>query len=274
MIFKGNLSKMNTELDEVVHYTLPHESKPLDMNSLLGKRIRITFEGQINCIACGRKTKKAFGQGFCYPCFANAPENAECIIRPELCEGHEGKGRDPEWEKKHHVRDHFVYLALSSDVKVGVTRHDQIPTRWIDQGASQAIIIVQTPYRQLAGKIEVALKEYFTDKTQWQRMLKNEVKEGIDLLKMKEEALSKLAEEYKAYHYKDDTITTLNYPVNLWPTKVKSLNLLKTPVIDGTLIGIKAQYLIFEGNTVFNIRKHSGYHVEIETLPYQGQLSF
>jgi hypothetical protein len=32
------------------------------------------------------------------------------------------------------------------------SRETQIPTRWIDQGANQALILAETPYRQLAGR--------------------------------------------------------------------------------------------------------------------------
>ena len=146
---------MNTEFGSPIKYSLHLSGDELNMNELLGQKLRIEFQGRINCVACGRATKKAFGQGFCYPCFANAPENAECIVRPELCEGHLGKGRDPEWELKYHVQPHFVYLAVSSGLKVGITRATQIPYRWIDQGASSAIILAEVPYRRLSGEIEV-----------------------------------------------------------------------------------------------------------------------
>lgn len=264
MKFSGNLHKMYTEFGEPITYRLKSDEGELLVNDLLGKKIEVEFSGQINCIACGRLTKKAFGQGFCYPCFVNAPENAECIVRPELCEGHLGGGRDPEWEQKHHVRPHFVYLALSSGLKVGITRSTQIPTRWIDQGASQAIILAEVPYRRLSGEIEVALKEYYNDKTNWQRMLKNEVLED-DLIARKEEARNHLPDDLKKYVNNDQQVWKLNFPSLDTPFKVKSQKLDKVPLIEGVLTGIKGQYLILDNQNVINIRGHAGYYVTINS---------
>jgi hypothetical protein len=233
------------------------------MNELIGEKVRILYEGRINCKVCGRKTAKAFGQGFCYPCFMNAPENSPCIIRPELCEAHLGQGRDPEWEKKNHLQPHVVYLALSSDVKVGVTRRDQVPTRWIDQGAWQAIRLAEVPYRQLAGQIEVALKDHLPDKTHWQQMLKNILAEEVDLLSEKARALGLLPPEFQQYASSNDEIVEIEYPVDQYPQKIRSLNLDKTPEIHARLEGIKGQYLLFEDGQVINIRKYEGYWVEM-----------
>ena len=169
------LHKMKTTLNDVVNYSLKSEEKIIDLNALIGTDIQLEFTGTVQCLACGKHSKKLFAQGFCYSCFSTAPQAAECIIRPELCRAHLGEGRDIEWEKKHHLQPHIVYFAVASALKVGVTRGTQVPTRWIDQGASQAIKIAEVPYRQLAGEIEVALKDMFTDKTNWRRMLKNEV---------------------------------------------------------------------------------------------------
>ena len=160
MSFSGNLSKMKTSLGSEVEYTLVLGDDSIEMNDFIGASIHLSFNGRINCVSCGNLTKKAFGQGFCYSCFINSPMNAECIIRPELCEAHLGKGRDVEWEIKHHLQPHYVYLAMTSKVKVGVTRGDQIPTRWIDQGAWKALPIARTENRHEAGVIEVALKPH------------------------------------------------------------------------------------------------------------------
>ena len=262
MNHEGNLFRMPVEYGSTIKYTLVLGEDKVPMNELLGKKISFSFSGQINCISCGRLTKKAFGQGFCYPCFANSPDNAECILRPELCEGHLGGGRDPEWEQKHHVQPHFVYLALSSGLKVGITRETQIPTRWIDQGASSAIILAKVPYRRLSGEIEMALKEFYSDRTNWQRMLKNEVLQA-DLLEMKAEAKAHLSEELQQYVTEDEEIWNLNFPSLDTPLKVKSLKLDKLPTIEGVLTGIKGQYLILDNLNVINIRSHSGYFVEL-----------
>ncbi len=261
-MIEGNLHKMYTRLDEPIQYALQLGEDTVILNELLGQKIEIRFDGRINCVACGRATKKAFGQGFCYPCFANAPENAECIVRPELCEGHLGKGRDPEWEKQHHVQPHYVYLALSSGLKVGITRGTQIPTRWIDQGANEAIILAEVPYRQLSGLIEVALKSHYNDKTNWQRMLKNEVLED-DLLDRKNQTRELLPDELKGYLTDDEKVWRLNYPLLDIPKKVTSIQLSKQPLAHGILTGIKGQYLILDNQNVINIRNHSGYNVQM-----------
>ena len=257
----GNLSKMYTHLGSEIEYTLKLDGEHLEMNDFIGSEISLVFNGVINCVSCGKVTKKAFGQGFCYPCFANSPMNAECIIRPELCEAHLGKGRDPEWEKKNHLQKHFVYLALTSKVKVGVTRHDQIPTRWIDQGAWKAIKIAETENRQEAGLIN-----YMGDKTPWRDMLKDVRDTSIDLIELKNKAIKLFPENLKKYALTDSQVVELNFPVDEYPEKITSLNFDKTPDISGTLMGIRAQYLIFEGGEVLNIRKFSGYHIDFSAI--------
>lgn len=259
---EGNLSKMKTTLDDPIQYHLSL-SEELCMNDLVGQEISLTWSGRINCTSCGKVTKKSFGQGFCYSCFISSPNAAECILRPELCRAHLGEGRDPEWEEKHHNQPHVVYLAASSAVKVGVTRAQQVPTRWIDQGASAAIRLAEVPNRYEAGRIEVSLKAFFTDKTSWQRMLKNEVDESIDLEDEKWSLEDQLPQDIIEYFSEDDEIIELNYPVIEFPEKVKSIGFDKVPTIHGKLMGIKGQYLIFEGGLVLNIRKHTGYYVEI-----------
>lgn len=260
---KGNLRKMKTRLENgLVQYNL-ELSESVDMNSLIGSNISLNFNGQINCVSCGKVTKKAFGQGFCYKCFMNSPMNSECIIRPELCEAHEGGGRDPEWEDTHHNQPHVVYLAFGKGLKVGVTRHDQIPTRWIDQGAWKAVVLAEIPYRRLAGDIEVELKEHMADKTNWRDMLKNVLNEDLDPLDEKEEALELLSEPLQEFYSENDEIYEINYPVKSYPTTIKSVGFDKLPMIEGVLNGIKGQYLIFDDGRVLNIRKHSGYYITL-----------
>ena len=262
MSAKGNIRKMTTQLGDVVQYTLNLSSDVL-MNDFIGKTIRLEWNGVINCSACNKVTKKSFGQGFCYSCFINSPQASPCILRPELCRAHLGEGRDVEWEEKHHNQPHIVYLALSSAVKVGITRGDQIPTRWIDQGASAAIRLAETENRFEAGRIEVALKEFFTDKTNWRKMLQNVVDDTIDLEDEKWSLEEHLPADITELFSENDDITTINYPVLEYPEKVKSLSFDKTPIIEGKLMGIKGQYLIFENGEVVNIRKHTSYYVEI-----------
>ncbi len=266
MKYSGNLGKMHVHHTDPVTYDLEFGEATLRINDAIGKQIRISYAGRINCVNCSKITKKAFGEGYCYPCFISAPSNSECVIRPELCEGHLGKGRDPEWELAKHVQPHVVYLALTSGVKVGVTRVDNIPSRWIDQGAWKVIRIAETPYRRLAGEIEVFLKDYVTDKTNWQRMLKNEMDTEADLLAEKESLLNELPEELGQYYSENDEVLEFNYPVGKYPSKVTSLNLDKTAVIEGELGGLRGQYLILANGEVLNIRRFSGYWVDFEVL--------
>lgn len=261
----GNLSKLKTQIGDPIEYTWSLEN-PTVINHLIGLPIRLSWNGDIHCTKCSKKTKKSFGEGFCYTCFSTAPEAAECIIRPELCRAHLGEGRDIEWEERNHNQPHVVYLAASDAVKVGVTRITQIPTRWIDQGAMKAIILAETPNRYEAGRLEVALKSFYTDKTNWQKMLKNEVDEAIDLVNEKWELHDQLPSDLTQFFIEEDEVTELVYPVDRYPEKVKSLSFDKTPVIEGELVGIKGQYLLFSDGSVFNVRKHTGYYTEITVI--------
>lgn len=256
------LSKMKAALEDKVQYTLKGESENIDMNALVGQKIKMTYMQKQQCASC-HKEKKLFAQGFCYDCFMKAPEAAPCIINPELCEGHLGKGRDVEWEKAHHVQPHVVYLAVASSLKVGVTRETQVPTRWIDQGATFAIKLAEVPYRKLAGDIEVALKGTFTDKTNWRKMLKNEIGD-FDLEEEKWQCEELLPNDLSEYMSEDDDIIEINYPVLEFPDKVKSVGFDKQLIVEGQLLGIKGQYLLLDDNRVINIRKHTGYYVDFE----------
>ena len=261
---KGNLVKMKGIQGEPVQYFLELGGEEIKMNSLVEKEIKIEYLQEINCINCGRKTSKSFGQGFCYPCFMSAPEASDCVLRPELCQAHIGISRDMAWSQDHYLQEHYVYLALTSDVKVGVTRATQIPTRWIDQGAWKAIKIAQTPNRYLAGLIEVELKKHLPDKTNWRHMLTNQMDWKRNLEAEKQRVLPLLPPDLALYAYPDNEITTLQYPVADYPVKVNSLSLDKNPILTGILSGIRGQYLYLGGTTVFNIRNHSGYKVNIQ----------
>jgi hypothetical protein len=262
MQYQTVLKKMMTELNNEVHYYLEVENDFLNLNQLLGKEIEFSFEGY-ECLCCGLN-KKIFRQGFCYECFYASAQVGDWIMKPELSTAHLGiEDRNLEYEKQVQLQPHVVYLALSSEVKVGVTRSTQIPTRWIDQGATKAIEIVEVPNRYLAGITEVALKEFVSDKTSWQKMLKNEVLEA-DLIEEREKLKSHIPEEALPYFLANNgKVTEIEYPVSQYPAKVKSLNLEKTPVFSGKLIGVKGQYLMFDNNTVFNVRNSEGYKVII-----------
>jgi hypothetical protein len=261
----GSVRKMRSKLTETVKYSLPIGDKELEMNDFLGKEIKLEYMGEIHCIRCGRKTNKSFSQGFCYPCFITAPETEECVLRPELCMAHEGKARDMEYAERSCLSEQVVYLSVTSGLKVGVTRGSQVPTRWIDQGATKAIELSRTPNRYTAGLVEVALKAHMKDKTYWRAMLKNETSFAGDLLEEKNRATKLLSPELGAFRSESDQITEIQYPVLRYPEKVASLNFDKESVVNGVLAGIKGQYLIFDNNRVINIRKFGGYLVKMSS---------
>ncbi len=270
MKVSGNIRKMRTQLDNPVQYALPlynvlEEKEAVPLNEFVGRPITLTFEQQINCVVTGKKIKKAYGEGMSYDAFIKSPQAVESILRPELSQAHLGIAlRDLEWEVAHDVQTHFVYLALTSAVKVGVTRAPHIPSRWIDQGAWKTIILAETPYRQAAGLIEVALKDHMSDKTNWRKMLCNEQNHEVDLLTEKNAIKEKVPADLQTYISDNDTITEIHYPVLAYPEKVKSLKLDKVPLIQKKLMGIKGQYWLFEDGSVINIRSHSGYLVSLE----------
>lgn len=263
MTYQGVLTKMQTEFNNPIAYYLIFEDNFLNVNQLLNKNIRIEKVGY-QCLNCN-KSKKIFRQGFCYDCFYASPAVGDWIMKPELSQAHlDIEDRDLAYEKAVQLQPHLVYLALSSEVKVGVTRKTQMPTRWIDQGASAAISIIEVPNRYLAGITEVALKNHFTDKTNWRKMLQDETS-SIDLTIVRNGILDQLPTEVLPYlETTKPELYELHYPVLQYPKKVNSLNFEKETQYSGVLIGIKGQYLIFEDGTVFNIRSHEGFVVQME----------
>jgi hypothetical protein len=252
---------MQTEYSDTIQYYLMFDNDVLNMNQLMGKSISVSFE-KYQCMNCA-KDKEIYRQGFCKSCFFDAPQAGEWIMHPEKSTAHLGiADRDLAYEQRVQLTPHIVYLALSSNVKVGVTRKTQVPTRWIDQGAVKALPIVEAPNRYLAGIAEVALKNHVADKTNWRAMLKNETPEA-DLIQVKNDLKQFLPEEVREYVLEDAEVLDLNFPVVQYPTKIKSLNLTKTPDFSGVLKGIKGQYLIFEDNTVFNVRNNEGIVVNL-----------
>jgi len=264
MEFKGVLKKMKTQLNQPIQYYLEFKNDWVNINQLLEKNIKISFDSY-QCLGCG-ENKEVFRQGYCKSCFFDLPQAGDWVMRPELSTAHLGKeDRNLAYEQQVQLQPHIVYLANSSHLKVGVTRKSQIPTRWIDQGAHEAIAMVEVPNRYLAGITEVALKNFVDDKTNWRAMLTNQTKDE-DLVAMKEKLSPHLPQEVKEYLLKDNCETKLDFPVHQYPEKVSSLNLKKEASFQGVLKGIKGQYLIFEGGKVFNVRSHEGFVVRLELL--------
>ena len=243
----------------------------LHLNPIIGSKISISYAQGITCLHCGRVTKKSFSQGYCFPCFKKLPQCDLCIMSPDRCHYDQGTCRDPAWGESFCMQEHIVYLANSSGLKVGITRPSQIPTRWIDQGAMQAIPIMRVATRQQSGLVEAAFKKHVSDKTQWQQMLKAD-STPRDLLEAKDALFELVKEDIEALQNQfgiqalqvitEPSPVEIQFPVSQYPIKIKSLNLEKTPEVNGTLIGIKVQYLILDIG-VINLRKYTSYEVEI-----------
>ncbi|MFI8712966.1 DUF2797 domain-containing protein [Brevibacillus brevis] len=251
--------------DKPVDYYLNIGGYRLPLNEWLGSELTISFLGEKNCIACGRKTNKTFNSGYCYPCFTKLPENDLCIVKPHECHFDLGTCRDESFGERYCMIPHFVYLAVSSDIKVGLTRKHNELRRWVDQGAIRAIPIAEVPTRRMAGELEFHLSQFLPDKTNWRKMLKGDVKE-IDLLAMRDEVYGHFPEQFKAFQYREDEWVDIAYPILESLDKINSKTLDKEEQLGGRLIGVKAQYLIFETG-VFQVRKHAGYQVEIKAKP-------
>lgn len=268
---RGHLRKMVANCPELVRYQLVLDDQSLPLDDALGKSLVIRFTGVIQCQHCGRRTKKSFGQGYCYPCFTRLAQCDRCIFSPETCHYFEGTCREPHWGESHCMVNHIVYLANSSGVKVGITRESQIPTRWIDQGATQALPILRVATRQQAGLVEDILREHVKDRTDWRAMLKGEA-EPVDLSTVRDTLLDRC--DRQLTDLKDrfglealqplENVATLgiNYPVLEYPSKITGFNLDKNPLVEGLLLGIKGQYLILDAG-VINIRKHTAYQVDV-----------
>jgi len=268
---RGALRKMKTRLQAPVAYEMVLGESLVPLNDLLGQTLLLEFLGAINCIHCERLTKKSFNQGYCYPCFRRLAQCDSCIMSPEKCHFHLGTCREPEWGQANCMIDHFVYLANTSGLKVGITRHSQVPTRWMDQGATQALPIFRVASRLQSGLIEAAFKAHIADKTNWQAMLKGP-SELADLEAERQRLMSACAEGIAALQQQhglqalmvleQQTTTAIEYPVLEYPRKVTSLNFDKDPRVAGTLLGIKGQYLILDTG-VINLRKYGGYQVAL-----------
>jgi len=268
---KGCLRKMEVSLTEPVSYQLPLGESRVALNPLIGKKIQLHFTGQIFCIYCNRKIKKSFNQGYCYPCFTSLAQCDMCIMKPETCHFDQGTCREPDWAQQFCFQPHYVYLANSSAIKVGITRENQIPTRWIDQGAVQALPILKVKSRYISGLVEVAIAQHVSDKTSWQRMLKSQA-EAVDLAARRDQLLTECEQEIAEIGQRfgdnsieflpDAEVVDIFYPILTYPAKVKSFNFDKNPDVSGILEGIKGQYLLLDTG-VINIRKFGGYEVEL-----------
>ena len=269
----GALRKMTAQLNAQgrVNYQLPIGEQLLPLNELIGKQLTLIYHEHISCSHCGRKTKKSFSQGYCFPCMQKLAQCDMCIMKPETCHFEQGTCREPEWGEANCFIPHYVYLANTSGLKVGITRHTQIPTRWIDQGATQALPIFKVNARLHSGLVEIALAEFIADKTNWRTMLKGNA-EPIDLVERSKQLIPQISDKLNDIRLKfgedsveqlSNDIVELSFPVEEFPTKITSHNFDKNPEVSGNLMGIKGQYLFFDTG-VINIRKFSSYHIHAE----------
>lgn len=267
----GNIRKMVTQLDQSVHYSLPIGDQHIVLSDCLGKSLSMQFTGNIHCVQCGRKTSKSFQQGHCYPCFKRITECGNCMLFPDKCLASEEHCDPNDWVHASCLQPHVVYLANSSALKVGITRATQVPTRWIDQGAVQALPIFSTSNRKQAGLIENVLATFVNDKTNWRKMLSG-VPDELDLIREKarlleqadeplQQMLAQLASD--AQSLIESESVKINFPVNHYPQKIKSFNFDKEPNVKGVLQGIKGQYLLLD-NGVINLRKFGGYELMVD----------
>jgi hypothetical protein len=258
--------------DQKIKYFININQEVIDFSSQVGREISIQFTGNIECSGCGKAIKKIFHSGVCFVCSQKLARCDLCIVRPERCHFHLGTCREPAWGEAHCMQKHCVYLANSSGIKVGITRMKNIPTRWIDQGAIQALPIFYVSSRRMAGLIEVALAKHIPDKTNWRAMLKNEVT-VCDLFHERDRLLPLIQPELQEIAAMDiGTFEPVladpaeggsyyfDYPVLEYPLKINSLSFDKSTVIQGKLMGIKGQYLILDAG-VLNLGKFEGYEL-------------
>ncbi|NQD93482.1 DUF2797 domain-containing protein [Pseudomonas sp. CrR25] len=271
---RGSLSKMAARLDAPVRYAFRLDEQELPVNPLIGKHLRLEYLGAIHCTHCGRKTKSSFSQGYCYPCMQKLAQCDICIMSPERCHYDAGTCREPEWGERFCMTDHVVYLANSSGVKVGITRATQVPTRWLDQGASQALPILRVATRQQSGFVEDLLRSQVADKTNWRALLKGDA-ESVDLAAVRDQLFDNCAAGLRELQQRfgiqaiqplaDQQVLEIRYPIEAYPAKISSFNLDKNPIAEGTLLGIKGQYLMFDSG-VINIRKYTAYQLAVHEM--------
>ncbi|WP_341663468.1 DUF2797 domain-containing protein [Vibrio sp.] len=269
-IAKGTLKKMRASLEEQVQYQLPVGEQTVNLKPFIGQTLTLTHTGNIFCCSCGKKTKKSYSQGHCFVCMKKLASCDMCIMKPETCHYDQGTCREPSWGEENCMVDHYVYLSNTSGVKVGITRHTQIPTRWIDQGATQGLPIFKVQTRHISGLIEVEIAKHIADKTNWRTLLKQDgeplalEQKFSELLPLIEPKVEEIRQKFgkDSIEILDGTTMSIGYPVLKHPSKITSHNFDKDPQVTGVLQGIKGQYMIFDTG-VINIRKFTSYEVEV-----------
>jgi hypothetical protein len=255
----------------------------------LGKNDFISFHhlGNYQCTSCQKVVKKLYS-GFCYVCLMKKAAADMCVLNPYQCHFSQGTCREPQWGLQYCYQPHFVYLAFTDKYKVGITRKNQILTRWMDQGATMAAPLALVASRHQSGKIEKTLTEILSDKSHWQKMLKSgngrpDEKEFVEKFSFVQDWLrntlsqnpqlkpelpielqnSMSQADQEGRIFDAPMMVNINYPVPDSIEKIKSVSLEKEKEVKGLITGIKGQYLFF-GDRVFNMRNHEGAIVLLE----------
>ena len=275
MEYQGICHKMRTSVtamaDQPDHYAVGYRmvlgGLEVPVSQLVGQPIQLQWTGQIFCVGCGAKTNKSYSQGYCFRCFKTRAATDLCMMKPETCHFHLGTCREPDWGESVCFAPHYVYLANSSNLKVGITRHTQLPTRWLDQGAVQAVPVMQVASRFLSGVVETLFATDMADKTDWRALLRGDP-QLLDMTRMRQQLIARyqdrleqLAHAYPdALRFVDSPVQQFHYPVQRYPSKINAHSFDKTLSIGGTLQGIKGQYWLLDTG-VLNIRKFTGYEL-------------
>lgn len=274
---EGTLQKLSVQWGEPARYELLLSAPEtigsgsgtaapgLDVNALLGRVLDIEYLEHIACCHCGRRTRKSFAQGYCYPCFRSLARCDLCVVSPDRCHYAAGTCREPEWGESFCMQPHLVYLANSTGPKVGITRRGAERGRWLDQGATQGLVIMEAPTRHLAGLAEVAVGRYLTDRTDWRALVRGDA-EPVDLPLLRDrlrrlDADDPLVDDQVRWA-PDYAPLALSYPILRYPSRIRRFRLERDRRVRATLVGVKGQFLLFDQG-VLNVRQHTGFHVRL-----------
>ncbi len=262
---RGFNSELTHQADTTIRYFWTLGDEQVEISDMLGRQVNIRFQGEKRCIACGRKVSKLYQNGYCFPCVTTLAETDLCIVKPHECHHHLGTCRDNEFAATHCMIPHYVYLAVSSHAKVGLTRKHREFTRWVDQGAVRAMLIAELPTRKMAGELEMEIAKTMPDKTDWRKMVQGKA-DDVNLRELANAVEEQLPDEWRSYLLPERVVHEFEYPFLAGEPapKAKSMNAEKEQ-ISGRLIGIRGQYLLFpEG--VFQVKKHSGMLLDVQLL--------
>ena len=258
--YTGYIRELQITDDSPAQYQLLLDANLIPLNPLLGCGLEVRFLGQIECAECGQLTKKSYGGGYCYPCFATLARCDLCVMSPDRCHFHLKTCRDPEWGESFCMQPHTVYLANSSGLKVGITRQGRETKRWLDQGATQGLPLLTTTTRKEAGEVEVIIAKQLSDRTNW-RLLVSQETSPVNLADERNQLRGDL--DLPNVVWSMESERQFQFPVRQYSPAVNFS--LHKQTVRGNLIGMKGQYLLFD-NGALNISRHRSYHIELTVL--------